>query len=305
VPPHRCSDPGGSRSPISDWTKASHSSQRDGACIASRSQFDRKGENGFAVVSNDSPLEYVHQIKVNSCLTLLKPPRYWAGMAITDFAVPPGLSLVSIGMVYSKRSHRSAQNGSGSTLWGMAWRKRRRGRRACRLLRRPMTAAKRFAPTFRVCHRAKLHATNEDEQEDQTPIDVRQWHVLYTRHQHEKPVARILSSKGHEVFLPLYAVTHGGKTGASNSVYRCFRVTSSSGRMDSNSKSSVRRSIYHREMGRPPCDSSRRQIEGIRQMVESTFRIEPFPYLTSGDRVRVRSGRCRAWKNSSSKKESN
>ena len=41
-PPHRCSGPGGSRSPISDWTKASHSSQRDGACIASRSQFDRR-----------------------------------------------------------------------------------------------------------------------------------------------------------------------------------------------------------------------------------------------------------------------
>src|SRR3979490_1568590 len=47
-----------------------------------------------------------------------------------------------------------------------------------------------------------------NKQEAQTSIDVRQWHVLYTRHQHEKPVARILSSKGHEVFLPLYAVTH-------------------------------------------------------------------------------------------------
>src|SRR6266404_449726 len=47
-----------------------------------------------------------------------------------------------------------------------------------------------------------------NKQEAQTPIDMRHWHVLYTRHQHEKPVARILSSKGHEVFLPLYAVTH-------------------------------------------------------------------------------------------------
>src|SRR3981189_3342344 len=44
-----------------------------------------------------------------------------------------------------------------------------------------------------------------NKQEAQTPIDMRHWHVLYTRHQHEKPVARILSSKGHEVFLPLYA----------------------------------------------------------------------------------------------------
>ncbi len=47
--------------------------------------------------------------------------------------------------------------------------------------------------------------------EARTPVDVRQWHVLYTRHQHEKPVARILSSKGHEVFLPLYAAAHRWK----------------------------------------------------------------------------------------------
>src|SRR5467141_2582820 len=47
--------------------------------------------------------------------------------------------------------------------------------------------------------------------EARTPVDVRQWHVLYTRYQHEKPVARILSSKGHEVFLPLYAAAHRWK----------------------------------------------------------------------------------------------
>src|SRR5271163_4472859 len=30
------------------------------------------------------------------------------------------------------------------------------------------------------------------------------WWVLYTRHQHEKTVAEMLSAKGFEVFLPLY-----------------------------------------------------------------------------------------------------
>jgi hypothetical protein len=44
--------------------------------------------------------------------------------------------------------------------------------------------------------------------EAQTSVDVRQWHVLYTRHQHEKPVARIFSSKGFEVFLPLYVAAY-------------------------------------------------------------------------------------------------
>ena len=31
------------------------------------------------------------------------------------------------------------------------------------------------------------------------------WWALYTRHQHEKAVAEMLSAKGFEVFLPLYA----------------------------------------------------------------------------------------------------
>src|SRR5882672_7979594 len=34
------------------------------------------------------------------------------------------------------------------------------------------------------------------------------WHALYTRHQHEKSVAQILSNKGCEVFLPLIDTTH-------------------------------------------------------------------------------------------------
>src|SRR5258707_4262637 len=37
------------------------------------------------------------------------------------------------------------------------------------------------------------------------------WHVLYTRHQHEKVVAHTLSNKGFEVFLPLYSATRRWK----------------------------------------------------------------------------------------------
>src|SRR6266403_4642546 len=37
------------------------------------------------------------------------------------------------------------------------------------------------------------------------------WHALYTRHQHEKAAAHILSSKGFEVFLPLYWTVHRWK----------------------------------------------------------------------------------------------
>jgi Transcription termination factor nusG len=37
------------------------------------------------------------------------------------------------------------------------------------------------------------------------------WHVLYTRHQHEKAVDQILTSKGFQTFLPLYAAAHRWK----------------------------------------------------------------------------------------------
>src|ERR1700736_4815707 len=37
------------------------------------------------------------------------------------------------------------------------------------------------------------------------------WYAIYTRHQHEKMVAQILTSKGFEAFLPLYETTHNWK----------------------------------------------------------------------------------------------
>ena len=37
------------------------------------------------------------------------------------------------------------------------------------------------------------------------------WYALYTRHQHEKMVDQILTNKGFNTFLPLYATTHNWK----------------------------------------------------------------------------------------------
>jgi transcription antitermination factor NusG len=128
--------------------------------------------------------------------------------------------------------------------------------------------------------------------ETQTPIDVRQWHVLYTRHQHEKPVARILSSKGLEVFLPLYAAAHRWQDRTKElrlPLFPCYVFVR--GGMDSQLQVLSTPGVFT-IVG---CAGHRAtipdgQIEGIRQMVESSFRIEPYPYLRSGDRVRIRSG---------------
>src|SRR5208282_5286792 len=37
------------------------------------------------------------------------------------------------------------------------------------------------------------------------------WYAIYTRHQHEKMVAQILTGKGFDTFLPLYSATHNWK----------------------------------------------------------------------------------------------
>src|SRR6266404_3230728 len=147
-----------------------------------------------------------------------------------------------------------------------------------------------------------------NKQEAQTPIDMRHWHVLYTRHQHEKPVARILSSKGHEVFLPLYAVTHRWQDRTKRlclPLFPCYVFIR--GGMDSQLQVTSTPGVFTIVgWAGHPATVPDGQIERIRQMVESTFRVEPYPYLTSGDRVRIRSGTLQGpGRNSRSKKESN
>ena len=124
------------------------------------------------------------------------------------------------------------------------------------------------------------------------PDNAPQWHALYTRHQHEKPVARMLSSKGHEVFLPLYDVARRWQDRLKNvslPLFPCYVFIR--GGMDR----------QHQILSTPgvftvvgwaghPAAIPESQIQGLRQMAESSTRLEPHPYLASGDRVRIRSG---------------
>src|ERR1700704_3492636 len=174
----------------------------------------------------------------------------------------------------------------------MAWRKRRHGRGAAdRCGVQGLRRSDLHQLSLYVTGRSSMPLTR-NKQEAQTPIDVRHWHVLYTRHQHEKPVARILSSKGHEVFLPLYAVTHRWQDRTKQlclPLFPCYVFIR--GGMDSQLQVISTPGVFTIVgWAGHPATVLDGQIEGIRQMVESTFRIEPYPYLTSGDRVRVRSG---------------
>jgi transcription antitermination factor NusG len=118
------------------------------------------------------------------------------------------------------------------------------------------------------------------------------WHALYTRHQHEKTVARLLAGKGFETFLPLYSALHRWKNGVKQlsvplfpgyvflrgPLERWLPVLTTPG--------------IHTVVGfgGKPAMIPRSEIEAIRRVVESSVRAEPHPFIRCGDRVRIKSG---------------
>jgi transcription antitermination factor NusG len=118
------------------------------------------------------------------------------------------------------------------------------------------------------------------------------WYALYTRHQHEKSVANLLTGKGFETFFPQYATVHLWKNGAkqlSLPLFSCYVFL---------------RGPVHRWLpilttpgihtvvgfGGQPAMIPRSQIEAIRRVVESPVKAEPHPFIKCGDRVRIKVG---------------
>jgi len=118
------------------------------------------------------------------------------------------------------------------------------------------------------------------------------WCALYTRHQHEKTVAEMLTAKGVEVFLPLYnsvRIWKDRKKMVTLPLFPCYVF--------------VRGGVHNRlhvvttpgvhmilcngdEVATIPED----QIEAIRKTVDGKMRVEPHPFLKCGERVRVKRG---------------
>ena len=122
--------------------------------------------------------------------------------------------------------------------------------------------------------------------------DTRQWHALYTRHQHEKPIAGMLSSKGHEVFLPLYAVARRWQDRTKHlslPLIPCYVFIR--GGLDRQLQIMSTPGVFNVVgWAGHPAAIPEDQIEGLRQMAESSTLVEPHPYLICGDRVRIKSG---------------
>ena len=118
------------------------------------------------------------------------------------------------------------------------------------------------------------------------------WFALYTRHQHEKSAAEILSGKGVTVFLPLYNAAHRWKDRIKQLSLPLFpnyvfvfagpdqrgRILSTPGVCD-----------FVRHVGSPAAIPSE-EIEAVRRVVARGASVEPHPFLKCGDRVRLTTG---------------
>jgi transcription antitermination factor NusG len=118
------------------------------------------------------------------------------------------------------------------------------------------------------------------------------WYAVYTRHQHEKTVARILAIKGFETFLPLYQVRRRWQDRdklLSLPLFPCYVFLRGDLERRLDIVTTPGMHAFVLSAGRPASISDI-EIDGIRRGVESGAYMEPHPFVKSGDWVRVKSG---------------
>jgi transcription antitermination factor NusG len=118
------------------------------------------------------------------------------------------------------------------------------------------------------------------------------WYALHTRYQHEKAVARILSHKGFDVFLPLYEVARHWKDRTkrlSLPLFPCYVFIQ--GGLDRRLQilSTPGVHCFVGSFGKA-IPIQKAEIDAVLKMVETSVRVEPHPFLKCGDLVRVKSG---------------
>lgn len=118
------------------------------------------------------------------------------------------------------------------------------------------------------------------------------WWAIYTRHQHEKVVAEILSTKGFEIFLPVYESVRRWKDRKkilSLPVFPCYVFVRGgmSRRLHVLTTPGVHTILYS---GENVAIIPSEEIEAIRRAVNSPARVEPHPFLRCGEIVRVTRG---------------
>jgi transcription antitermination factor NusG len=118
------------------------------------------------------------------------------------------------------------------------------------------------------------------------------WRALYTRHHHEKSVAKTLMAKGFTVFLPLYSAPRRWKDRTkvvSFPLFSCYVFIN--GGLDRHLDIVTTAGVHGFVCcGGFPAVIPRQEIDGIRQVIERSVKIEPHPFIKCGDHVRVKTG---------------
>src|SRR5579864_9594822 len=118
------------------------------------------------------------------------------------------------------------------------------------------------------------------------------WFAVYTRHQHEKTVGQILSSRGFEAFVPLYKTAHQWKDRIkplSLPLFPCYLFVRGDLRRRLDIVTTPGDHAVLSSAGLP-APIPPKEIEAIRRVMESGLRLEPHPFLNCGVSVRVKAG---------------
>ena len=118
------------------------------------------------------------------------------------------------------------------------------------------------------------------------------WYALYTKHQHEKVVARNLTCKGFETFVPLYEAARSWKDRVQRidvPLFPCYVFFKGDlqRRLDIVKTPGIYSLV---SCAGEPAAIPASEIESIRHAVRSGASLEPYPFLQSGDWVRVKCG---------------
>lgn len=136
-----------------------------------------------------------------------------------------------------------------------------------------------------------MHFNSSQPQATQHELD-RGWYALYTRHHHEKMVARFLTAKGLTVFLPLYSAPRRWKDRikvVSLPLFPCY-VFIREGlerHLDVVTTAGIHGFVCCAGL---PALIPPQEIDGVRRVVDRSIKIEPHPFIRRGDRVRVKAG---------------